>query len=64
MRFDFRYRGFIRRPFIKFRPLRIGSTRLFEWGPLALFVTPACKQCHMIADHKMDCSERGRLRAV
>lgn len=67
MRFEFRYRGWNSRPFIRFHILRIGATRLFNVGPIALFVTPACKQCHMIGDHKMDCSERGwhiPLRAV
>jgi hypothetical protein len=33
-----RYRGFTMRPFIRLTPIAIGSTRLYCWGPIALFV--------------------------
>lgn len=32
------YRGFKIRPFIRLRPIGIGSTRLYTLGPLGLFI--------------------------
>lgn len=32
------YRGFTTAPFVRRRPIRIGSTRLYCLGPIALFV--------------------------
>lgn len=37
-RFSFAYRGFRIRPFIRLRPIMIGSTRLYTLGPLGLFI--------------------------
>ncbi|HEY8590125.1 MAG TPA: hypothetical protein VIL55_11295 [Naasia sp.] len=35
-----RYRGFRIRPFLRFRPIHIGSTRLYTLGPVAVFIDP------------------------
>lgn len=32
------YRGFAIRPFIRLTPIRMGDTRLYTLGPLAVFV--------------------------
>lgn len=37
-RLAFAYRGFRMRPFIRFKPIGIGSTRLYTIGPLGLFI--------------------------
>lgn len=37
-RISIAYRGFRIRPFLRFRPMWIGSTRLFRLGPLGLFL--------------------------
>jgi hypothetical protein len=40
-----RYRGFVA-PFIRFRPIKIGHTRLYTVGPLAIFIHPATHEGH------------------
>lgn len=40
-RISLAYRGFKIRPFVRRKPIRIGSTRLFCLGPLGLFVRAA-----------------------
>lgn len=34
------YRGFKIRPFVRLSPIRIGRTRLYCIGPVALFIGP------------------------
>lgn len=37
-RLSIAYRGFTIRPFIRLTPIRMGGTRLYTLGPLAVFV--------------------------
>lgn len=39
-----RYRGFKARPFIRLEVINIGSTKLYCWGPVAIFITPRNKR--------------------
>lgn len=35
------YRGWTTRPFVRRKPVNIGTTRLYTWGPIAWFLEPA-----------------------
>lgn len=37
-RISLAYRGFKIRPFVRWKPIKIGSTRLYCYGPLGLFI--------------------------